>query len=69
MSAAFILAMSDLDLMFALPSSYTYGDLLLIQVCSDPTAVQCHAAFGNCPLLSDAVQKRLTTGLAHYKYT
>ena len=48
---------------------YTCGGLLSVQVCSDPTAVQCHTAFGNCPLLSAAVQKRLTTGLAHCKYT
>ena len=25
---------------------YTYGDLLFIQVCSGPTPVQCHTAFG-----------------------
>ena len=98
---------------------YTYGYLLFIQVCSGPTAVQGHTAFGkvqlppaqrccakqadsrlvplqihlwifafrqvcsaqqqckatlllakcNCPLLSAAVQNRLTAGLCHCKYT
>ena len=99
---------------------YTYGYLLSIQVCSGPTAVQGHTAFGkvqlppaqcccakqadsrlvplqihlwifsfntgcavaqqqcsatlllakcNCPLLSAAVQNRLTAGLCHCKYT
>ena len=38
-------------------------------MCSDPTAVQCHTAFGNCLLLSAAVQTRLTAGLGHCKYT
>ena len=98
---------------------YTYGYLLLIQVCSSPTAVQCHPGFGkmqlppaqrccakqadsrlvplqihlwifsfntgcavaqqqckdtlllakcSCPLLSAAVQSRLTAGLYHCKY-
>ena len=28
---------------------YTCGGLLSVQVCSGPTAVQCHTAFGNCP--------------------
>ena len=47
----------------------TYGDLLSVQVCSDPIAVQCHTAFGNCPLLSAAVQNKLTAGSGHCKYT
>ena len=29
---------------------YTYGDLLLTQVCSGPTPVQCHTAFGKAQL-------------------
>ena len=48
---------------------YTYGDLLLLQVCIGPTAVQSQTAFGNCPLLSAAVQNKLTAGLGHCKYT
>ena len=39
-------------------------------VCSNPTAVQCHTALAkcSCPLLSAAVQSRLTAGLYHCKY-
>ena len=29
---------------------HTYGDLLLVQVCSGPTQVQCHTAFGKMQL-------------------
>ena len=49
----------------------TYGDLLLIQVCSGPTPVQCHTAFGKlqCPLLSAALQNRLIAGLCYCKYS
>ena len=43
---------------------YTYGNLLIIQVCNGPTQMQCHTAFGKmqCSLLSAAVHNRLTAG-------
>jgi len=49
---------------------YTYGDLLLIQVCSDPAPVHCNIVFGKMlfPLLSAAVQIRLTAGLCQCKF-
>ncbi len=44
--------------------SYTYGDLLFIQMCSDPTPVHCMTVFGkrHSPLFSAAVQNRFTAG-------
>ena len=44
--------------------SYTYGDLLFIQMCSDPTPVHCMTVFGkrHSPLFSAAVQNRVTAG-------
>ena len=51
--------------------SYTYGDLLFIQMCSDPTPVHCMTYFGkrHSPLFSAAVQNRFTTGLSQCNYT
>ena len=50
--------------------SYIYGDLLLIQVCSDPTPMHCSTGFGkrHSPLSSAALQNRLTAGLCHCNY-
>ena len=50
---------------------YSYGDLLLIQVCSGSTPVQCDTAFGKmqCSLLSAALQNRLIAGLCCCKYS
>ena len=44
--------------------SYTYGDLLFIQVCSDPPQMLCSTVQGKMqfPLFSLAVQNRLTAG-------
>ena len=44
--------------------SYTYGDLLFIQVCSDPAQMQCSSVEGKMqsPLFSAALQNRLTAG-------
>ena len=49
----------------------TYGDLLLIQVCSGPAPMQCHNAFGKMQqsLISAAVQNRLIAGLFCCRYT
>ena len=43
---------------------YTYGDLLFIQVCSDPAHMQCNCVQGKMqsPLFSAALQKRITAG-------
>jgi len=51
--------------------SYTFGDLLFIQVCSDPTPVHCNTRFGKkqSPLLSAAVHNRFTAGLCQCNYT
>ncbi len=50
---------------------YTYGDLLFIQVCSDPTPEHCNTVFckWHSPVLSAALQDRLAAGLYHCKYT
>ena len=44
--------------------SYTYGDLLFIQMCSDPAPMYCNTVFGkrHSPLFSAALQNRLTAG-------
>ena len=44
--------------------SYTYGDLLFIQVCSEPAQMQCSSVQGkmHSPLFSAALQNRLTAG-------
>jgi len=44
--------------------SYTYGDLLFIQVCSDSAQRQCSSVQGKMqsPLFSAALQNRLTAG-------
>ena len=44
--------------------SYTYGDVLFIQVCSDPAQMQCSSVQGkmHSPLFSAALQRRLTAG-------
>ncbi len=51
--------------------NHTCEDLLLIQVCSDPTPMHCSTAFGkmHSTLSSAALQHRLTTGLCHCNYT
>ncbi len=43
---------------------YTYGDLVFIQVCSDPAPMHCNTVFGkrHSPLFSAALQNRLTAG-------
>ncbi|DBB02770.1 TPA: hypothetical protein ACH3X1_013607 [Trebouxia sp. C0004] len=43
---------------------YTYGDLVYIQVCSDPAPMHCSKVQGKMqsPLCSAALQKRLTQG-------
>ncbi len=45
--------------------------MLFIQVCSDPTPMHCNTALGKMqsPLLSAAVQSRLTAALCHCNYT
>ncbi len=45
--------------------NYTYGDLLRIQVCSEPTELHCSTGLGKMqsPLFSSALQNRLTAGL------
>ena len=47
--------------------NYTYEDLLLIQVCSDPPPMHCSTGVGKMhyTLSSAALQSRLTTGLCH----
>ena len=44
--------------------SYTYGDLVCIQVCSDPAQMHCSSVQGKMqsPLFSAALQWRLTAG-------
>ncbi len=51
--------------------NFTYGGLLIKQVCSDPSPVHCNAVFGKSqsPLLRAAVQIRLTAGLCKCSYT
>ena len=46
------------------PCSCTYGDLLFIQVCSDPAQMQCSSVQGKMqsPLFSAALENRLTAG-------
>ena len=50
---------------------HPYGDVLFIQVCSDPTPMHCSTAQGKVqsPLLSAAMQIRLTPGLCLWKNT
>jgi len=50
--------------------SYTYEDLLFIQVCSDPPPNNCNTGFGksHSPLLSAALQNTLAAGLCHCNY-
>ena len=50
---------------------YTYEDLLLMQVCSEPTPVHCNTVQGKmqCPQLSAALQDRLAAGMYHCNYT
>ncbi len=50
---------------------YTYEDLLITQLISDPTPIHCSTALGKMQalLLSAAMQKRLTAGLCHCQYT
>ena len=50
---------------------YTYEGLLFIQVCSDPTPVNCSTGFGrmHSPLSSAALQNSLTACMCHCKYT
>ncbi len=51
--------------------NYTYGDLLFIQVCSEPTEMHCSTGLGkvHSPLCSAAVQNWLTAALRHCKHT
>ena len=51
--------------------NYTYGHLLIIQVCSDPKEMHCSTDKGKMQsiLFSAAVQNRLTAGLCHCNYT
>ena len=51
--------------------NYTYEDLLLMQVCSDPPPMHCSTCLGKMhfPLSTAALQNRLTTGLCHCNYT
>ena len=50
---------------------YTYEGLLFIQVCSDPTAVNCSTGFGrmHSPLSSAALRSSLTACMCHCKCT
>ncbi|DBA88306.1 TPA: hypothetical protein ACH3X1_016527, partial [Trebouxia sp. C0004] len=50
---------------------YTIEDLLLIQVCSDPTPVHCSTVQGKMqsPLISAAQEDWLASGLCLCKYT
>ena len=50
--------------------SYTCGDLVFIQVCSEPTEMHCSAGLGKlyCQLFSCAQQTRLTAGLCQCNY-
>ena len=51
--------------------NYTYQDLLLLQVCSDPSPMHCNQRFWQSafPTVSAALQNRLTACLCHYNYT
>ena len=51
--------------------SYTCGDLLFIQVCSDPAPMQCSTVQGkmHSPLFCAALQNRLTTGSVSLQFT
>jgi len=51
--------------------SYTYGDLLFIQVCSEATELHCSNDLRrmHAPLFSSALQNRLTAGLCHCNTT
>jgi len=51
--------------------SYTCGDLLFVQVCSDPPQMHCSSVQGKVqsPLFSAALQNRLTACLCHCSYT
>ena len=51
--------------------NYTYEDLLLTQVCSDPPQKHCSPGFGklHSTLSSAALQNRLTACLCHCNYT
>ena len=51
--------------------TYTCGDLLFIQVCSDPTPGHCSTVQGKMqlPQLSDALQDRFAAGLYHCNHT
>ena len=51
--------------------NYTCGDLLSIQVCSEPTEMQCSTGLGKMhfSLFSAAPQNKLTAGLCHWNYT
>ena len=50
--------------------SYTYNDVLFIQLCSDQRLVHCNTDQGKmqCPLLSAALQDRLAAGLCRCNY-
>jgi len=50
---------------------YTYGDLLSIQVCSDPAQMHCSNGLDkmHSPLFSAALENRLTAGFCHCNYT
>ena len=49
----------------------TYGDLIFIQMCSEPTEMHCNTGLGkmHAPLFSGALQNKLTTGLCECSYT
>jgi len=51
--------------------NHTQGDLLFIQLCSDPIAMHCSTGQGEMPytLCSAALQNRLKAGLGHCNYT
>ena len=51
--------------------AYTYRDLLLMQLCSDPTPMHCSTALGtmHSSLLHAALQKVLGAGLCHCNHT
>ena len=51
--------------------SYTYADLLFIQVCSEPAPVHCSTAQGKMisPVFSAALHNRLTACFCHCIYT
>ena len=51
--------------------NYTCGDLFSIQVCSEPTEMQCGTVLGKMksPLFSAALQNKLTAGFCQCNYT